>query len=93
MKIIKITAKGIIIEITNSIHGCLEQGGISGRQLLLYWARMQSFGIKQGMSMEQIEAVLSEEANDYGTNGWDCLELEISGGGYDKTIRKGHRIQ
>lgn len=93
MKISKITTKGIIIEITNTIHGCLEQGGISGRQILLNWARLQTFGIKPGMSVEQIEAVLSEEVNDYGTDGWDCLDLEISGGGYDKVIRKGHVIR
>ncbi len=92
MNIEKITTEGIIIDITNSIHGCLEQGGIAGRKVLLHWGRLASFGIKPGMNKEQIDDHLQEPINDHGTDGWDALEMEIEGGGYDKVLRKGRRI-
>ena len=39
------TKSGRVIEVTNMLHGCLEQGGVSGREVLYSRAALATAGI------------------------------------------------
>ena len=79
---IKISAKGWIIETTNTCYGMLEQGGVSGRRELVTNEQLAKLGIT-GNSDEMY--------NDYVTNE-DKLRHEIEDGLPTRVIRKGHII-
>lgn len=40
----KVAAKGWVVEITNMVHGMLEQGGVSGRKELWTWKALENIG-------------------------------------------------
>ena len=80
----------IIIETTNMVHGCLEQGGISGR-LVSYPVADVMFAT--GMSREELLAAsLDDQCS---SSKWvvsirEEIESGCRGGG--KVVRRGHRI-
>ena len=54
----KVTKKGIKVDVTNMINGMLEQGGIVGRVVLVPWGSIP--GLQPGCNLD-------EAYNDYGT--------------------------
>jgi len=59
-KYTRMTAAGVLIEITNTVHGCLEQGGISGRLELWTWSALHDLNITR-------ETDLNAVINEHGT--------------------------
>ena len=94
MEIVKITQTGVTFEITNRIHGMLEQGGVRGRQVLIKWETLKRDGIRETSDIDKLEAQLNEEINDYGTTRMQSITRDVCEfGSYDKLVAKGEVIR
>jgi hypothetical protein len=80
---VTISKKGWIIETTNTSHGMLEQGGVSGRRELVTTEQLAQLGIT-GQPEEMY--------NDNYVSNEDKVRHEIRNGMPTVTIRKGHVI-
>ena len=77
------TRKGWVIEITNTVHGCLEQGGVCGREIFYSLETLSKHGIDYNMDPD------SDDISDGNSNAaWlhHCVTP-------DKVIRVGRTIQ
>ena len=81
------TNRGWVIDITNTAHGCLEQGGVSGRRVLYTRETLAECGINYDANPED-----SAGCNDPGVTNVEYL-IYATGGTPDKVIRRGHEIQ
>ena len=79
------TKKSVLIETTHMIHGCLEQGGVSGRVV--------AYPIDRARELIGVDPAMVDD--DYEVAGYDhvtareMIERNIEG----RVIRKGHVIQ
>lgn len=83
------TAKGWVIEITNTVHGCLEQGGICGREVLVTRDGLAKVGINYDDDP-------NKQIGDYQTPLWAIAKefaAEQPGIQYARVLKRGHRIQ
>ena len=83
---IKISAKGWIIETTNTCYGMLEQGGVSGRRELVTNEQLAKIGITGAPGDMYNDFVTFNVTNE------DKLRHEIEDGLPTRIIRKGHII-
>jgi hypothetical protein len=79
---VTISKRGWIIETTNTIHGMLEQGGVSGRRELVTNEQLAKLGIV---------GAPGDMYND-GVDNEDKVRHEIRMGMPTRTIRTGHII-
>ena len=79
---ITISAKGWIVETTNTCYGMLEQGGVSGRRELVTNEQLAKIGIT---------GAPGDMYNDNVTNE-DRVRFEIRSGMPTRVIRSGHFI-
>lgn len=79
---VTITKIGWIVETTNTCHGMLEQGGLSGRRELV---------TNEQLAKLDIVGAPGDIYNDYVTNE-DKVRHEIKMGMPSRVIRKGHII-
>ena len=83
------TKSGWVLEITNTIHGCLEEGGISGREVLIKREGLEKLNISYDWDP-------NDKLDDtYQTPVWQYLrEFYPTLHAHDvKVLRVGHRIQ
>ena len=81
---ITVTAKGWIIETTNTEHGMLEQGGVSGRRELVTTEQLGKIGIVGGPDAMYNDNYVSNGAK---------VRHEIRCGMPTIVVRKGHVIR
>jgi hypothetical protein len=86
--VVRKTRAGWILEITNTIHGCLEQGGVLGREVLITREGLEKCNIDYGWDPD-------ESVGDLQTPVWaialEFVRSEFSGP-YIKVLRRGRRI-
>lgn len=86
--VVRKTRNGWVLEITNRIHGCLEQGGVSGREVLITRKGLEKCNIDYNWDPDG-------KVGDFQTPLW-AIALEFTrsefAGPYIKVLRRGHRI-
>lgn len=80
---VTISKNGWIIDTTNTVHGMLEQGGVSGRRELVTNEQLAKLGIV---------GAPGDMYNDNYVSNEDKVRHEIRMGMATKVIRKGHTI-
>jgi hypothetical protein len=91
----KVSDKGWVVEITNTVYGMLEQGGICGRVELWTWDALKSIGLQRS---DTPECIITCRDGDQMT-GLDYLKYhrrEFLDSAPRKTVRvlrRGHIIQ
>ena len=78
-----ITKNGWVIETIHTVHGMLEQGGVSGRRELVSNEQLTKLGIT---------GAPDDMYNDNYVTNEDKVRYEIKMGMPTRVIRKGHRI-
>ncbi len=85
------TKRGWVIEITNTVHGCLEQDGVCGRKLLITREGLAKCGIDY-----DADADPESKVGDYGAPLWEIV-LEFARNEcsrpYVRVLRWGHKVQ
>ena len=79
------TRRGWVVEITNTVHGCLEQGGVCGREELYTRETLAGLGIDY-----DADPAASVGFNDPGVSYLDYLVHSVR---CDRVLRVGHVIE
>jgi hypothetical protein len=90
----KVTTKGWLIDITNTVHGMLEQGGVSGRRELWTWDALIDIGCTVKNPTDIIN--LKDGTKYTGSQYLVLQRRDYLGSGARpnvKVVRKGHIIQ
>lgn len=77
------TKSGWVVEITNRVHGMLEQGGICGKEVLYKRGTLKRCGI-------DYESDPESPINEHGTTAVDWLLNRVEP---DRVLKAGHIIQ
>jgi hypothetical protein len=84
------TRKGWAIDITHTVHGMLEQGGLSGRRVLVRDETLKLYGIDPD-NPESADMPVNEHGTTAGELLMDFLRRSDWRG--DQVLRRGHVIQ